>query len=577
MQIRVNLWDFFLLFGLVNQTAPDNVNIQNFQGIYLSPQQAKALLNVLTPERDAVRNRVWRDQARTAPACRDCPVTSEPARRRRIRPETYLFFLVLFAFPVFLLHAPLLRVPYFWDELGQFVPAALDIFHGGFGPASWIPHSTVPNAHPPGVMAYLAAFWTMAGYSVVSTRIAMLLVASAAVLAAFLLAIELCRNVRGAPAFMAVILLCCSPLFFAQAMLAQLDMPAMLFTCLALLLFLQDKTRLAALTCTALVLVKETGVLVPLLFGIWLLREKRWRDAIWFLLPAAALCGWLIVLARGTGHLFGNTEFTRYNLYYPFHPVRFTFALGRRLYYLFFQDFHWIGTIAIVLAWRRGVFATRAWRIAWVTIGIHILFLSAVGGAMLKRYLLPVLPIVYTAMVAGMSIYKGPLRAVCQIVMVAGLIAGNFWNPPYPFPFENNLAFTDFVGLQQTAAEFVARNYPGERIATVWPLTSELSRPEFGYIRNAIPVHSLPDFTAASVDSPEWRRDAHILVAFSRMWEPPLSWTNIELVRKIWRHFYGYQPELTVPEIRMRALTPLARWTRHGQWIEVYEVAPSIP
>ena len=47
VQIRVNLWDFFLLFGLVNQTAPDSVTIHNFQGIYVSPQQAKALLNVL--------------------------------------------------------------------------------------------------------------------------------------------------------------------------------------------------------------------------------------------------------------------------------------------------------------------------------------------------------------------------------------------------------------------------------------------------------------------------------------------------------------------------------------------------
>jgi hypothetical protein len=47
VQIRVNLWDFFLLFGLVNQTAADAVSIANFQGIYLSPQQAKALLNVL--------------------------------------------------------------------------------------------------------------------------------------------------------------------------------------------------------------------------------------------------------------------------------------------------------------------------------------------------------------------------------------------------------------------------------------------------------------------------------------------------------------------------------------------------
>jgi hypothetical protein len=47
VQIRVNLWDFLLLFGRVNQTAPDAVSIYNFQGIYVSPQQAKALLNVL--------------------------------------------------------------------------------------------------------------------------------------------------------------------------------------------------------------------------------------------------------------------------------------------------------------------------------------------------------------------------------------------------------------------------------------------------------------------------------------------------------------------------------------------------
>lgn len=47
VQVRVNLWDFLLLFGRINQAAPDSVNIQNFQGIYVSPQQAKALLNVL--------------------------------------------------------------------------------------------------------------------------------------------------------------------------------------------------------------------------------------------------------------------------------------------------------------------------------------------------------------------------------------------------------------------------------------------------------------------------------------------------------------------------------------------------
>jgi flagellar protein FlaG len=48
VQMRVNLWDFFLLFGTVaHQTGPDSVTIQNFQGIYLSPPQAKALANLL--------------------------------------------------------------------------------------------------------------------------------------------------------------------------------------------------------------------------------------------------------------------------------------------------------------------------------------------------------------------------------------------------------------------------------------------------------------------------------------------------------------------------------------------------
>ena len=51
VQIRLSIWDFFLVFGTIDsaaQPAPDQVSIQNFQGIYLSPQQAKALLNVLT-------------------------------------------------------------------------------------------------------------------------------------------------------------------------------------------------------------------------------------------------------------------------------------------------------------------------------------------------------------------------------------------------------------------------------------------------------------------------------------------------------------------------------------------------
>jgi len=47
VQMRVNIWDFFLVFGTLQQQTESHVEIRNFQGIYLSPQQAKALLGLL--------------------------------------------------------------------------------------------------------------------------------------------------------------------------------------------------------------------------------------------------------------------------------------------------------------------------------------------------------------------------------------------------------------------------------------------------------------------------------------------------------------------------------------------------
>jgi hypothetical protein len=47
VQVRMSVWDFFLVFGTMTQQNPDELNVKNFQGIYLSPQQAKALWNVL--------------------------------------------------------------------------------------------------------------------------------------------------------------------------------------------------------------------------------------------------------------------------------------------------------------------------------------------------------------------------------------------------------------------------------------------------------------------------------------------------------------------------------------------------
>ena len=47
VQVRMSVWDFFLVFGTMVQQNPEELTVKNFQGIYLSPQQAKALMNVL--------------------------------------------------------------------------------------------------------------------------------------------------------------------------------------------------------------------------------------------------------------------------------------------------------------------------------------------------------------------------------------------------------------------------------------------------------------------------------------------------------------------------------------------------
>ena len=47
IQIRASVWDFLLIFGRLQPQTASEVEVHNFQGIYLSPQQAKALVTIL--------------------------------------------------------------------------------------------------------------------------------------------------------------------------------------------------------------------------------------------------------------------------------------------------------------------------------------------------------------------------------------------------------------------------------------------------------------------------------------------------------------------------------------------------
>ena len=490
----------------------------------------------------------------------------EPAMQRSKRPYHLLIFFALFTAPLIALHLHLLTLPFFWDEHGQFIPTALDLLRSG----AWVAHSTVPNVHPPGVEAYLVLWYKLFGFSIPVTRIAMLLLAGAGLLLTFLLAIELSVGSEGAPAFLPPLFLFVSPLFFMQSMMAQLDMPAMVFTLLALLLFLKNHFVACSVACVLLVLVKETGLVVPAIFGIVLLSRRDWKRVFLFLPSALALALWLLVLRFKTGFWLGDPGFAHYNVGYALHPVRLAFSFVRRIYYLFFAEFRWIGTVVLFLTARKlQIFRTRAWQITLAVSAATFILVSVLGGAELERYLLPVLPVFYIAVSIGLMSLPKWSRTAATVALTVGLAANLFWNPPYPFPYENNYAMVDFVRLQQAAAAYTQQVLPGRTILTAWPYSSALRSADFGFVDHKLNVIQTDDFHRASIQAvPRDRYDA--LIVYTRAWVPQNGVMNLPLVKRFLSRFYEWEPEITPVDCDELGLVSAASWQSGGQEITVY-------
>ena len=293
--------------------------------------------------------------------------------------------------------------------------------------------------------------------------------ASAGLLFSYLLALRLCRAT--VPAIVATLFLVASPIFFSQSEMILLDMPAMTFTALALLLFLDERYAACAAACTALVLMKETSITTPMVFGAWLLfREKKIRQALYFFAPAAALGAWLVLLHSKTGYWLGNEEFARYNVdecaEFSAYPAGFwrapSLPVHRRRAF-FGRD----------CAGRRISVAARKRLDDRRTDG------RSAGG---RRYGVwrrdaGTLPDSGAAdplcgdCLGGRGVSRMRWRWISHAAMIAMLVAGWFWNPPYPFSYENNLAWTDFVELQKDAAKYLEANAPDKRILSSWPFT----------------------------------------------------------------------------------------------------------
>jgi hypothetical protein len=525
-----------------------------------------------------------------------------------------LFLAVL----LFVSHAPLLRLPYFWDEAGYYIPAARDLLAG-----SLIPHSTPSNAHPPLVMAWLALSWKIFGESQFATRCAMLLLAAFS-LAGFYRLAKTVSNPTVAAA--STFLTAAYPVFFAQSSLAHVDLPAAGMTFWALAAFFRRQGIQSVVWFSLAALAKETAILVPLALVIWKLVERTSaaqpylkiddvdtaenraptdRDGVSLLLvlsPVVAvvpLAAWYAYHYLRTGFVFGNPEFLRYNLQGNFHPVRIILALLLRIWQSVCYLSLYILTLACLIAMKypalpgssRGQRPTpNAQRhdetrfkprislpiqFTFLAIAImYVLALSILGGAPLARYMLPIVPLFILICVSTIWRRLRAWKAVLAVA-AAGFVCALFINPPYGFAPEDNLAYREYIRLHKAAEAFVQSKYPHARVLTAWPASDELSRPNLGYISRPMQVVRIDDFTAEQLfAASDARSQFDVALVFSTKVQPAHTFFDKWRLWQEWKtRYFGYHVDLT-PEAAASVLggnlVYLER--RKGQWVGVIEM-----
>jgi len=537
-------------------------------------------------------------------------VTGDIDRRRRYSTGLLfaLFFCVLVA-----LHAPLLRLPYFWDEAGYYVPAARDLLLQG----TLIPHSTPSNAHPPLVMAYLALAWKILGFTPAVTRVAMLAVGAFSLLGVFRLAQRVANT---EVAIGSTVCTALYPVFFAQSSLAHLDLAAAGLTFWALLAYVENRRWSAAAWFSLAALAKETAILAPLALLVWELiatlflipskardlgsssarQEPRFfvtfaprNDSVmgWLtcgplFLPLIPLALWYAFHYARTGFVFGNPEFFRYNVEATMQPLRVLLALGLRIWqvvgYLNLSFLTLAGLLAMWLpplsdkAEERKRIALDVQFAFLAVIAAYVAAMAVVGGAELARYMLPVVPLVIVLWVSTLRRRVRIWRSAIAVVALA-FVAGLFFNPPHGFSIEDNLAYRDYILLHQQAEDFVEARYPMARVLTAWPASDELSRPYLGYVTRPMRVFRIEDFTAEQLMSAsEVQSKFDVALVFSTKYDPPHSWFEHWRQWQQWKtEFFGYHrdvPPAAAAQILGGRL--VYNETRHSQWIGVIEMEP---
>ncbi len=518
----------------------------------------------------------------------------------------WMIFPVIFA-ALYASHFTLLRLPYYWDEAGYYIPAAWDFFRTG----SLIPISTVSNAHPPLPSIYLALWWKASGFMPEVTREAVLMVASLGLLGVWRLAMRLTGV--ASVAFWTALLTGIYPIWFAQSSLAHADIFAAACSLWGMVYALPERGRrpaVAAVWFSVAALCKETAIVIPLTLAAAALidgfrkpaasaRHRLWRESAWLAACLLPLSGWYLYHYAKTGFLFGNPQFLRYNAEATLTPLRVLAAFGHRVVHLTLHMNMFVpvlmGFAALLLAPRpdsegheRATIAPFArWRIFALLLA-NAVFFSFLGGALLTRYLLPMYPLVLLLAVTTMY-RRVPYWQALTVLSAAAFVAGLFIDPPYGFAPEDNLAYAQVVRMDMDGIAQLRQRYDGAVVLTAWPLSDALTRPELGYVKEPWEVCRIQDFTVAqiAIAAQEPEKYSAALV-FSTKYDPPLPLVTLGAKEEsLNERYFGLHHDLP-PEVIAQRLGGTMVWKEQNQglWIalirfnrqvEAEAVTPELP
>jgi len=123
--------------------------------------------------------------------------------------------------------------------------------------------------------------------------------------------------------------------------------------------------------------------------------------------------------------------------------------------------------------------------------------------------------------VAGMCRWGLRMWPAAVAVVLLAFVAAWFWNPPYGFSPEDNLAYRDYIHLHEDGETFLEARYPMARVLTAWPASDELTRPWLGYVTRPMRVVRIEDFSADEVFSAaDFRANFDVALVFSTKYEP---------------------------------------------------------